>query len=396
VLEDRGARDKARAVWAAVRKRGGALRTPYGVLVGSAEGVADVLGDGERCSVREYYHRMEESVGALYLGMDRCPVRQEGPRTARDEHYEASVLPGTYDDQAALPNRYMSGLSRRESFENARQASLLVLAGLAAQSPIVDLRFYAAGAVSGVSKSWFGLPSEPSKYREIFLIAAQNIFYPHPEPAVTAAAAAVPPRMHDAEEAALHSNPAMLAALEGLDDEQKKRALVGGAQGFLVATVVSFLSVANQWLDSGRVHRLRQWLHGTGAVLVKPGKAFPDALIADDSFLVREMLAALALSPQPDILHRRAVRPKSLAGGAVLAKPGETVVVSLGSAAADQPRAVDFLFGGSYYADKSGHRAQHACPGKEAAVGVMLGLFVTLLSQETLKAEGVLSVSVTD
>jgi Dyp-type peroxidase family len=395
VLEDRGARDKARAVWAAVRKRGGALRTPYGVLVGSAEGVSDVLADGERCSVREYYHRMEESVGALYLGMDRCPVHQEGPRTARDEHYEAKVTPGTYDDQAALPNRYMSGLGRRQAFESARQASLLALAGLGAQSPIIDLKHYAAVAVSGVSEVWFGLPSEPSKFAEIFLIAAQNIFYPHPEPAVTAAARALRDRMHDVEEAALLTNPAMLAALDGFDDEQKKRALVGGAQGFLVATVASFLSVANQWLDSGRTHRLRQWLHGAGKELVEPVHAFPDALISDGSLLVREMLGALALSPQPDILHRRAVRPKSLAGGAVLAKPGDTVVVSLGSAAAEQPQALDFLFGGTYYADKSGHRAGHACPGKEAAIGVMLGLFVTLLSQETLKAEGLLTVSVT-
>jgi Dyp-type peroxidase family len=395
VLEDRGARDKARAVWAAVRKRGGALRTPYGLLVGSAEGVADVLADGERCSVREYYHRMEESVGALYLGMDRCPVHQEGPRTERDDRYEAAVVEGTYDDRAALPNRYMNALGRRESFQSARQASLLALTGLAEQSPIVDLRFYAAITASGVSKGWFGLPSEPSKYREIFLVAAQNIFYPHPEPVVTAAASALPHRMPDAEEAALRSNPAMLAALEGFDDEQKKRALVGGAQGFLVATVVSFLSVAHQWLDSGRVHRMRQWLHGAGTALVAPGKEFPDALIADDSLLVREMLGALALSPQPDVLHRRAVRPKSLAGGAVLAKPGDTVVVSLGSAAAEQPNAVDFLFGGTYYPDKAGNRPQHACPGKEAAIGVMLALFVTLLSQETLKAEGLLSVSIT-
>jgi hypothetical protein len=157
---------------------------------------------------------------------------------------------------------------------------------------------------------------------------------------------------------------------------------------------VSFLSVANQWLDSGRVHRLRQWLHGAGAELLTPDKTFPDALIADDSPLVREMLGALAQAPQPDVLHRRVVRPKSLADGAVLAKPGDTVVVSLGSAAAERPDAVDLLFGGTYHADKSGKRPQHACPGKEAAIGVMLGLFVTLLSQETLRSEGLLSVSV--
>jgi hypothetical protein len=398
VLEDRGARDKARAVWAAVRSRGGALRTPYGVLVGSAAGVSDVLGDGERCSVREYYHRMEESVGPLYLGMDRCPVHQEGPRTKKDDHYEAAVIEGSYDERAQLPNRFMAGLDRKASFVQARQDAAVVLANLAQSkvpgNPIVDLRHYAAGTTSFVSERWFGLPGgETHKYKEIFLIAAQNIFYPHPEPAVTAAARAVRGRIAEAEDEAFGGGPDMLKALDGFDDAQKKRALIGGAQGFLVATSASFLSVANQWLESGRFHRLRQWLHGTGKPLTAPGEAPPDALLADDSLLVREMLRALARGPQPDILHRRVVRAKSLAGGAVTANPGDTVVVSLGSAVQERPAAVDLLFGGTYYADKSGARPQHACPGKEAAIGVMLGLFVTLLSQEELKPEGLLSVS---
>jgi Dyp-type peroxidase family len=394
VLEDRGARDKARAVWAAVRKRGGALRTPYGLLVGSAAGVSDVLTDGEACSVREYFHRMEESVGPLYLGMDRCPMRQEGPRTARDDHYENTVAEGSYDERAQLPNRYMASLGRRESFVQARQDASVVLTKLAKDSPIVDLRYFAAGTAGFVSERWFGLPHQDSQYREIFLIAAQNIFYPHPEPAVTRAAATVRARMPDAESEALAAGPTMLDGLPGFDDEQKKRALVGGAQGFLVATVASFLSVANQWLESGRLHRMSQWLHGTGRALTAPAsEAFPVELIADDSVLVREMLRALARSPQPDILHRRAVRPKSLSGGAVMAKPGDTVVVSLASAATEQPGAVDLLFGGRYYPDKEGRRPQHACPGKEAALGVMLGLFVTLLSQEELRTEGLLSVS---
>jgi deferrochelatase/peroxidase EfeB len=394
VLEDRGARDKARAVWAAVRKRGGALRTPYGVLVGSAAGVTDVLTDGERCSVREYYHRMEESVGPLYLGMDRCPARQETARTEKDDRYEAAVVRGSYDQRAQLPNRYMAGLARKQSFVQARQDASVVLTKLAGDSPIVDLKQYAAGAACFVSERWFGLPGgETHQFKDIFLIAAQNIFYPHPEPAVTVAARDARKLIPAAEDEAFGGGPTMLDALDGFDDAQKKRALIGGAQGFLVATVASFLSVANQWMDSGRLHRLSQWLHGTGKALVAPGEAFPDALIGDDSLLVREMLRALARGPQPDILHRRAVRAKSLAGGAVMAKPGDTVVVSLGSAVQEKPTALDLLFGGTYYADKSGNRPQHACPGKEAAIGVMLGLFVTLLSQQELKSEGLLSIS---
>jgi hypothetical protein len=87
------------------------------------------------------------------------------------------------------------------------------------------------------------------------------------------------------------------------------------------------------------------------------------------------------------------VRAKTLSGSDVTAEAGDTVVVSLGSAVSERPDAVDLLFGGTYYPDKAGNRPQHACPGKEAAVGVMLGLAVALLSRRALKAEGVLSVS---
>ena len=103
VLEDPGARDKARAVWAAVRAGGGALRTPYGVLVGSAEGVRTALTDESTCSVREYYRRMSVSVGPLYLGMDRCPVHKQAARTPSDAAYEAAVCRDSWRRQHVRP-----------------------------------------------------------------------------------------------------------------------------------------------------------------------------------------------------------------------------------------------------------------------------------------------------
>jgi len=342
---------------------------------------------------------MSESVGPLYLGMDRCPVRHEGTRSAEDEVYEQTVKEGDYDRQAGDPNRYMAGITRAQAFAEARQAAEVTLATLATRAhtllpdrnPLVDLKKFAAAAVGLVSRDWFGLPSDPTdpaQVRGVFLVAAQNIFYPHPEPVVTEQAERVRGRMAALEDEAFASTPEMLASLPDFDDAEKKRALVGGAQGFLVATMVSFLSVMMGWLDNGRAFRMAQWLRS------KPGRGLATdptpapELLGDDVLFVSEMLSALRSAPQPDILHRTAVRQKSLAGGAEHAEPGDTIVVSLASAAADQPEAVDLLFGGSY-----GSGAVHACPGKEAAIGVILGLLVTLLTKNEVKGENAVTIS---
>ena len=56
------------ALWAAIRTRGGVLRTPYGVLVGSADHVRDVFTSEEHYSAREYWHRYRRIAGRCLLG----------------------------------------------------------------------------------------------------------------------------------------------------------------------------------------------------------------------------------------------------------------------------------------------------------------------------------------
>ena len=74
LLENRDALDDTRAIWGAVLKvYGGALRTPYGVLVAGRDNVYEVLKNSETYSVREYWHRMKDSIGAMHLGMDPRP-----------------------------------------------------------------------------------------------------------------------------------------------------------------------------------------------------------------------------------------------------------------------------------------------------------------------------------
>jgi Dyp-type peroxidase family len=413
VLEDRGARDKARAVWAAVRASGGALRTPYGVLVGSAEGVQSALTDETTCSVREYYRRMAVSVGPMYLGMDRCPVHKQGERTPSDAEYEASVLPAreagdsTYDQASKKANAFIYDLTRSQSYQAARQVAEGFLAKkLAAQRAeeaaqgrpsrplLLDLKEYGGAVGTRLCQGWFGAPNQHGSFRDTFLPGGQYIFYPNPGAPVERLATAARAGIAAAEAAAREAKPAMLAALEGESEAAVGRALIGATQGFLAATVGSFLSVTVQWLENGKLWRLKEWLHlaPDGARLLANAEPAA-AAVADDVLLTREMLVGMRGGPVPDLLHRAVVNPKQLAGGKLTAVPGERLVLSLASALADEPENFDLLFGGGYSPQKSEREPVHACPGKEAALGTILALLVTLLSKPDPKREGPVVIS---
>jgi Dyp-type peroxidase family len=393
LLEDRGARAQARAVWAAIRDRhAGVLRTSYGVLVGEENAVRQVLGDEQHFSVCEYGRRMTESVGLLYLGMDRCPVASSRSETKGEP---AASRSQSYEAAARLPNQFMYGLSRQAGYELARE-----VAGehFEALEPVVDLVEFAKRVVTDVSRRWFGLPRRRAQY-DIFHSAALSIFYPSPEPGVTGAAiqACTSGELEGAKKAALEDRgerePELARFLRRHDfggPEAIGMALVGGAQGTLAATTGSFLSVAHHGLESERFARWASWLLGRAkkdwlSALSAPGGG------GEEPWLVLEVLKAMSEQPAPDILHRRAVAATVIADLEVHA--GETVVVSLGSATAGGVEAVkprELLFGGAYPSTAKG--PQHPCPGREAALGVILGMLVTVLERD-VRREGPLRVS---
>ena len=97
--------------------------------------------------------------------------------------------------------------------------------------------------------------------------------------------------------------------------------------------------------------------------------------------------------PLPDLLHRAVTAPRELASGKLTLAPGETLVLSLASAMAEAPEDFDLLFGGAYAPQKTAEEPVHACPGKEAALGTILALLVTLLSKPQLKHESTFVIS---
>ena len=385
LLEDRiapDAREGARAVWAFIRALpGGVLRTPYGVLVGTAEHVRRVLGDEVHFSVHEYGRRMQRSVGLLYLGLDRCPV------AGHDAGAAARPNAVRYRDAAELPNAFMAGLSREAAMLEALASARRHFERL---GPYVELAELAKQVVSDVSRQWFGLPRSRQGY-DIHHTAALSIFYPNPEGAVHGAAETLAAGLEAAKAAALQDEPPLARFLrEGGFEGDIGQALVGAAQGTLAATVGSFLSVAVHCLENERLGRLGAWLaSGDG----QDWQSDPSvrARAGDDAPIVREVLGALCEQPAPDLLHRTVVAETEL-GGLPLAV-GERVVVSLASAIASglpEPERAALLFGGPYPSE--GAAPKHPCPGREAALGVVLALLLVLLEND-VRRDGGLRVS---
>jgi Dyp-type peroxidase family len=379
ILEDRGAREQASALWAAIRsdRYHGVLRTSHGVLVGDENRAREVLGDEAHFSVCEYGRRMTESVGLLYLGMDRCPVAAGGAEG--------------YDSAARLPNEFMNGLSRKRGYDLAREAAGHHFEALA---PIVDLVEFAKLVVTDVSRTWFGLPRTRAQY-DIFHTAALSIFYPSPEPGVRKAAADARHRgeLEDAKQEASRANPELAQFLAGseLEPAAIAMALVGGAQGTLAATTGSFLAVAQHGLEHERFGRWANWLASPEGQAWKGDPSAPRGGAEAEPWLVLEVLQAMGEQPTPDILHRRAVSARRLAD--VEVRAGDTVIVSVASAIAgsgDAASSRELLFGGAYPSE--GAAPKHPCPGREAALGAILGMLVSVLEHD-VRREGPLRVS---
>jgi Dyp-type peroxidase family len=402
LLEDLGRRPDATAVWAAIRARGGVLRTPYGVLVGTAALVRQVLAgrfDSGRdgvlsgaLSVDEYGRRMTDTFGIHYLGMDAG---------------------GDYDREATVPNRFLQGVSRKETFISARDATREWFSSARAMKQ-ADLKDLARRVVGRVAGEWFGLPGReldssmtsdddarderpPARCPVDFQHVSQFIFHPNPTATLAQIArsrgqiiAAVVEQFLRAPSKAARAPKALLTELVKPGFHGSNRAaLIGSINGFSVPTSGSFVSVMDQWMESRELWSWQRWLlakgpdgeHGLQERLL----AEPELEDLLQNALLDAFLHTLANAPVPDLLHRRATSAGM--AGEVEIRTDDRIVVSLASAVANTPPGTppDFslLFGGK----RDGHGPLHACPGQDMAFGTLLGMLVGVLSQRNLRYE---------
>ena len=104
---------RSASIWAAIRERhGGALRTPYGVVVADRRLALNVVGDTHgRFTVAGYHERAARSIGEIFLALD----------AGRE-----------YRKQSLTVNEALWGIGAKEAFDLAYRHAAKALAGLVA------------------------------------------------------------------------------------------------------------------------------------------------------------------------------------------------------------------------------------------------------------------------
>lgn len=399
----------AGAVFTALRAKSGFEPTPYGILLSRKKESLDLFADRDY-SVCEYGRRMTRSFGLLILGQD----------------------PGNgYEASSRAPNKFVSAITRKEAYEIALEVGRKVLQGAlrvvqpgppAKSRRIADLGVWADRAFCEVVEQCFGFPDESVMRKggtaqmsglspccpDDFRAVSGYIFEAQPTDAqaqvalgrgalIAGAGAAFAKARREAldkGEAPQRTLMDTLLAERYMDGDldATSRAWIGAVNGFTVPTGESFERIVGAWLETGAFWRLQE------AYAALPDKTSLDFLQQEktEGFLAKAVIEAFQMAPVPFALHRR-VKANREVGAGVVATPDTAVVVlttSVGQELLDAKKLeYAALFGGEFVAAKPPGSAVHACPGREMALGVIMGLAAAVFERANVVWEGLLSVS---
>jgi len=409
---------RSASIWAAIRQfHGGALRTPYGVLVASETLVDQVLRNPHgHVTVDGYQQRLRDSIGEIYLGLD------DG---------------SAYQTQSAACNRAIMALTFDHGFNPAFKAAKDALDGFIQDAQeraaddhttrwdlALDARELIDAVLAALCEDWFGLSERGGhfvrggdswpvdgtacgmtpRYPGHFTAASRATFQPAPGDLARSLARSHGQAVRRAMQAFLAANMATTATVTRavLDDliaqagpggqpdlDLAGRTIAGALMGFLPTTSGSLRRILAEWLQDGTLAALRA-SHPAAAGWDLPAEARQRMHAR-----LRETMQA---RPVPELIWRTARRAHVLqddGGPACSVETGDIVVLALVSAtqqALAQGRGdVMPIFGGRR---DPASAPTHACPGYMAAMGVIVGVLAAVAArQDTLRsgaASGVL------
>ncbi|HTU64003.1 MAG TPA: hypothetical protein VMF89_36305, partial [Polyangiales bacterium] len=382
-----------------LQRHQGVLRTAYGLLVGHPALVKLVLERGNSFSVRGYFKRMQETFGGHYLGMDVEP--KELVQDGVADGYPAAIGEQGYRESAELPNELIYGISFDDSYQQALTFTRAFFARrltdmekklqaaeqghpLSPQYNSFSVEDLSREVVGQIAEARFGFPKGMTSQAELpetenkarcpvdFHRVSQHVFGASPSPTVRELAkqrgAVIQEVARGQGRACTFGQQLAAAGYKGDFDS----ALVGAINGFAVSTSKTFVSVMYQWLESGQFWSLQR------EVQREPAHARPSPSLRQ--LLQTQLAEGMITLPVPDLLYRVTVEATQVAEFPGFSpRVGETVVLSL-STAARAANSLDYLFGGA----GEGWKATHACPGREMAQGVLLGMTVGLLERPSL------------
>lgn len=381
--------------WAAIREhRGGALRTPYGVLVADRalvlQAFANRAGD---FSVSGYHERMLGSLGEIYLGLDDqgpgCPYRAQSEASNRE--IGKIGVNQAFDLARGLARDALAGMVRDEF-------NLAVITGRGRWELNLNLKEIVDPVIQGLCQAWFGLPegageftpgparwdwdpTTPPRCPGNYGAPSRYLFQPQPGAEVAAYGRLYGQRLTEAmtayvrrcQAAGLAHTAPVARAIFGMpgasaDPGLVARTMVGAMMGFIPTVDGTLRLVLNEWLRDGDFWSLRAQL---GQDMSKNTWARVEQLVAP------VLARAMQLRPMPELVWRTARRTTTL--GPVTVQAGERVVLAIVSATqqalAEGRPDLSPIFGGHREADPF----SHACPGYAAAMGALLGTLTAVL-----------------
>lgn len=402
-LEDTNSRD---AAWAWVRAQpGGVVDTAYGVLVGAADRVQEVLrNQPARYSVKGYGERMRDSIGEGFLGMDDDNGHKEQAplvNTVLESISEAQAFAAAYQvAQGGLAQLKLEAQGLLAAFPPGQRPD-----GIPADTPL-DLERLSEGVMAKLCNVWFGQPdgaavwgtelhppgqpAAPRCPRELFRVS-RYVFGPHPSPAVCQAGRDAGQGLLAAITTWLSRTPAeqlppltqkivaIAAAVPGAPADLPARTLAGVMLGFPPTTHGNLVTALAAWVQTRKLWELQPIWHEV------PDTATPAQRHAEAVARLRPtLIATLNQRPTPFQIWRRALSDHRLGGVDIAA--GRQLVVGLGSATQQDPLRHHIFFGGDR-ADPAGP-PPHACPGYAMGMGVMLGVIAAVLDAGVMRFTG--------
>jgi Dyp-type peroxidase family len=407
VLEDPEAQDRfvSASVWAAIRARhGGVLRTPYGVLVASKEEVETVLTDGlHNYSVSGYHDRMAHSIGEIYLGLD------DGDAYRQQSAHANAAIHKISEEDAFMLSLHQTDLAMQSFVDSASTIPDATRPGW--WELTLEAREVIDKTLAVLCQYWFGLPErdgpivpgsarwdwdppKPPLYPGNFTAPSRYLFQPRPGVTVEqfgnlygrTLTAAFEKFIRDCKRQVPKTpggQPAVIAAgifeaysdpnFAGLSkqalDSLVARTFVGTLMGFLPTVNGNLMLTLDTWLSEGTFWTLR-----SKVAAMDPSTPYKNA---DE--LRRPLIEAMQLRPTPEMIWRTSKSHDVI--GKTPIYPEDKVVISIVSATQQDLTThghdISPIFGGDR---DSASPPTHACPGYRAALGVLLGIFYSLLS----------------
>lgn len=376
-------------LWAYLRSRSeGVYKAPIGYLVSRLDLVLEVLrDDGSNFSVKGAGDRLSETIGNIHLGFDA--------HTA------------DYKCEAKTINEALTGVPEAEAFEAIRTATIQHLGALRANpgaqridlvsdllEPVVSLSFPAwfglpdNKLIKAGSQDWrdFGnrVPSLPGDYWN----TARYAFIPTPSDETERLAKRDGPILCKAATAWVvregrDNLPGTIAKKIGEDVKAYKdvedvaRVLTGTIMGAIATTLGNAARVIDILAEKGELQRLAfAWrLLNTR-----------DAQTARDLFgkIVEQMIQS---RPVPELMWRT-VAGKGLTLDGVALTENEMLILGTDSAAVEELAAGHDAYIAFGMSPDDANRTAHGCPGRDMALGMILGWLAGLCEATTIRWGG--------